>query len=134
VSIADDVLSVLPDLQAQAESLMLDQCILERRAGEVTDPVTGVVTDGWEKVYEGKCKVQGRAAQAGSPEAGGHAFVVENLMVHLPVSTGSMVNDRVTIVSASLDPLLVGLQLRLNELARGSIRTAYRWNVELVTQ
>lgn len=134
MSLADDVLSALPDFQAAAESLMLDECILERRTGEtVTDPITGVVTDEWAQVYSGKFKLTGRVAQATTPEAGGHAYLVEQLMVHFPVSTSSAAGDRVTILATTLDPLLVGLQVRLTELARGGIRTAYRWNVELMT-
>lgn len=131
--LSDDILGALPDLQAAAESLMIDSCRLERSLGLVTDPVTAVVSEGWELVYEGRCKVTGRTAQAATPEAGGHSFTVEQLQVHLPVSTASATGDRVTIVATTLDPLLVDLQLRLTELARGSIRTAYRWNVELVT-
>lgn len=116
-----------------AEALMIDTCLVERSIGEVTDPVTGVVTDGWETVYEGACKVQGRTAQATVPEAGGHAFTVEQLMIHLPVSAQSRLDDRVTIQSAAMDPDLVGAMFRLTELARGTYRTADRWNVELVT-
>jgi len=116
-----------------AEALMIDSCVVERSVGEVTDPMTGVVTDGWETVYEGACKVQGRATQATAPEAGGHAFTIEQMMVHLPVSAKSQLDDRVTVTSAVMDADLVGLQFRLSDLARGSYRTADRWNVELVT-
>jgi len=126
------VLGALPDLQAAAESLMIDQCVVERATGEVTDPVTGIVSEGWESVYSGKCKVQSRTAVATEPMAGGHRFTIEQLMVHLPVSAQSRLDDRVTVTSAVMDPDLVGLRFRLTELARGSYRTADRWNVELV--
>lgn len=116
-----------------AEALMIDSCVVERSIGEVTDPLTGVVTDGWETVYEGVCKVQGRQAQASSPVAGGHSYTVEQLMIHLPVSAQSRLDDRVTIVIATMDPDLVGATFRLTELARGTYRTADRWNVEAVT-
>lgn len=117
----------------KAESLMIDSCLVERSVGEVTDPLTGVVSDGWETVYEGVCKVQGRQAQASSPVAGGHVFTVEQLMIHLPVSAQSRLDDRVTIVTATMDPDLAGATFRLTELARGTYRTADRWNVEAVT-
>lgn len=120
--------------RAAAEALMRDTCVVERRGEDVTDPVTAEVTESWEPVYSGACKMQGRTAQAAAPVAGGHVFTVEQLMIHLPVSAGSMVGDRATIVTSTMDPDLVGLQLRLTELARGSYRTADRWNVELVTQ
>ncbi|MGP9528584.1 DUF6093 family protein [Glutamicibacter sp. AOP5-A2-18] len=117
-----------------AESLMLDTGLVERSLGLVTDPVTAVVSEVWETVYTGKCKLQGRQAQASTPDAGGHAFTVEQLMVHLPVSAQSLPGDRVTVLSSVMDPDLVGLKLRLTELGRGTYRTADRWNVELVTQ
>lgn len=117
-----------------AESLMTDLCLIERQSTEeVTDPVTGTVTFPVVEVYAGKCKLQGRQAQASEPSAGGHVFTVEQLMVHLPVSALSLTGDRVTVLSSAMDPDLVGLKLRLTELARGTYRTADRWNVELVT-
>src|SRR5690606_14148038 len=117
----------------RAENLMIDTCLVERYAGEVTDPLTGVVSDGWETVYEGVCKVQGRQAQASSPVAGGHVYTVEQLMIHLPVSAQSRLDDRVTIVTATMDPDQVSATFRLPELARGTYRTADRWNVAAVT-
>lgn len=134
MTLADDVLGALPEFQAAAESLMIDTCVVERSLGLVTDPATGAVSEGWETIHSGKCKVTGRVAQAASPDSGGHVFTVENLMVHLPVSTASQTGDRVTVTDTALDPLLIDLKLRLTELARGSIRTAYRWNAELVTE
>lgn len=122
------------EAREMAEELMLDTCQVERSLGLVTDPVTAVVSEAWETVYAGKCKVAGDKTQAASPQAGGHVFTVEQLQVHLPVSALSVTGDRVTIQSAVLDADLVGTQFRLTELARGSYRTADRWNVELVTQ
>lgn len=133
MSLADDVLGALPEFQAAAESLMLDECVVERATGEATDPVTGVVSDGWESVYSGKCKVQSRTAVAAEPVAGGHRFTLEQLAVHFPMGVNLRLDDRVTITASALDASLVGLQLRLTELPRGSIRTANRWEVELVT-
>lgn len=141
--LSDDVIGSLPFFREQAESLMTDLCLVERSAGEATDPVTGVVSEVWETVYPtpvditagnlGRCKLQGRQAQASEPSAGGHVFTVEQLMVHLPVSALSQTGDRVTVLSSVMDPDLVGLKLRLTELARGTYRTADRWNIELVT-
>ena len=128
-----DVSALILQGRQTAESLMRDTCVVERRSGQVTDPVTGVVSDAWVTLYEGRCKVQGRSAVASEPSAGGHVFTVEQLMVHLPVSAESRTDDRVTILSAELDPDLVGLKFRLSELDRGSYRTADRWNVDLVT-
>lgn len=120
--------------RAVAESLMADSCTVQRPGPELTDPDTGVVTPGLVEVYAGACKVQGATAQAASPEAGGHAFVVESLQLHFPVSSALRIDDVVTIDSSPMDPDLVGLKFRLVELARGTFRTADRWNVELVVK
>ncbi|KUM31575.1 hypothetical protein AQ436_00085 [Arthrobacter sp. EpRS66] len=134
MSLADDVLGALPEFQAAAESLMIDSCEVERSTGvQVTDPVTGVVTDEWLQVYSGRCKVQSRTAVAAEPVAGGHRFTLEQLAVHFPMGVKLRLDDRVTITASALDSSLVGLQFRLTELPRGSIRTANRWEVELVT-
>jgi hypothetical protein len=122
-----------------AAALMLDTCTVRRPTGAlVTDPETGVDTPEMLPVYPigdtaGICKVQSAIAQAGSPVAGGHMFTVEQLELHLPVSSSLRAGDVATITAAALDPDLVGLKFRLVELARGSLRTADRWNVELVT-
>lgn len=117
-----------------AESLMTETCTAHRPGPEVTDPVTGVVAPGLVVVYAGACKVQGATAQAASPEAGGHSFVVEALQLHFPVSSSLRIDDVVTVTASPMDPDLVGLSFRLVELARGTYRTADRWNVELVVK
>lgn len=119
--------------RAFAEEQMRDTCSASRPTGGiVTDPVTGVDSPEFMPVYTGKCKVQTTVAQAASPDAGGHQFTVENLQLHFPVSAELQTNDQVTITE-SWDPQLVGMVFRLIELARGTYRTADRWNVELVT-
>lgn len=134
MSFADDILGALPDLRDAAESLMLDSCIVRRATGgQVTDPVTGVVSDEVITVHSGRCKVQSRTAVAAEPVAAGHKYTVEQLMIHFPVGVNCQLDDMVTVTAAGLDASLVGLVFRLTELPRGTIRTANRWNVELVT-
>lgn len=118
----------------RAARLMIATGVVHRPGPEVTDPDTGVVTPGLVEVYGGACKVQGATAQAASPEAGGHAYVVESLQLHFPVSSQLKIDDVVTITASPMDPDLVGLTFRLVELARGTFRTADRWNVELVVK
>lgn len=125
---------VLPMLQEQAESLMLSTATAHRPGQETTDPETGETTPGLTEVYSGRCKVQGATAQAASPETGGHAYVIESLQLHFPVSSQLFIDDVVTVTASPMDPDLVGLRFRLVELARGTYRTADRWNVELVVK
>ena len=118
--------------RVEAEAIMYDTCIASRPGEPFTD-ADGIVTTPIIELYAGKCKVQTTVAQAKSPVAGGHVFTVENLQLHLPVATSLNTGDTATITASLLDPSLVGLTFRLVELARGSQRTAARWNVELVT-
>lgn len=117
-----------------AESLMSDACTAHRPGPETTDPETGETTPGLTEVYAGRCKVQVATAQAASPEAGGHAYVIESLQLHFPVTSQLFIDDVVTVTASPMDPDLVGLRFRLVELARGTYRTADRWNVELVVK
>lgn len=115
-----------------AESQMTNACTARRPGVPFTDP-DGVVVTPLVDVYTGPCKVQTTVAQAAQPVAGGHKYTVENLQLHFPALTTLQTGDVATITTAGLDPSLVGLTFRLVELARGSQRTAARWNVELVT-
>ncbi len=134
MTFSDDIVGALPFLREQAESLMLDSCTVSRPGPNVTDPVTGAVTPSLTPVYSGACKVQGATAQAANPEAGGHAYVIESLQLHFPVSSQLQIDDVATITASTMDPDLVGSTFRLVELARGTFRTADRWNVELVVK
>lgn len=115
-----------------AEAIMFNECVVSRPGVPFTDD-DGIVSTPLVEVFTGPCKVQTTVAQAASPVAGGHAFTVENLQLHVPALTVLQTGDTAMIMTAGLDPSLVGLIFRLVELARGSQRTAARWNVELVT-
>lgn len=115
-----------------AVALMVNGGTARRIGSPVTDD-DGVVTVPSIEVYSGPAKLQTTVAQADSPVSAGHQFLVDNLQLHFPVGAPLMVGDEFTIEQPGLDPSLVGLTLRLVELARGSQRTAARWNVELVT-
>lgn len=128
MSLVDDVLQG----RVEAEAIMYDTCVASRPGEPFTD-ADGIVITPLVDVYAGKCKVQTTVAQAASPVAGGHVFTVENLQVHFPVGSPPTTGDSVLMTASLLDETNVGLVFRLVELARGSQRTAARWNVELVT-
>lgn len=135
MTFADDVIGVLPFLRAQAESLMIDTCTVTRPGDPVTDPETGNVTPGSTPVYSGPCKVQQTISQASNPNAGGHAFTVQDSRVDFPVAAGPlMVDDVVTVTASVLDPQLAGSTYRVVELFHKSMATAQRTRVEQVTE
>ena len=114
----------------EAEALMVDACTVTRPGGPVTDPDTGNVTPSMTPVYAGPCKVQQTISQASNPEAGGHAFTVQDSRVDFPVSAGPLlVDDVVTVTSSVLDPQLVGRVFRVIELFHKSFATAQRTRV-----
>lgn len=134
MSLAADLGAALPFLQAQAESQMVDTCIIDRPGEPVTDPDSGAVTPSHTLVYEGKCKVQQTLAQSSSKEAGGAVFNVQTSRLDLPIGVGPIqAGDRVRMTAARFNPALVGNLYRVKELFEKSWPTAQRIPVEELT-
>lgn len=135
MSLADDVLSILPFFREQAESLMIDRARVDRLDGESTDPVSGVVVPVLVPVETSvACKVQSVQAQAAVSNVGEDQFTVEQLVWQAPYGSGPYrVGDVVTYLESPLDPVMVGSVYRITELARKSFKTAQRFNVEVIT-
>jgi len=114
----------------EAEALMVDACTVSRPGDPTTDPETGNVTPSSTLVYTGPCKVQQTISQASNPNAGGHAFTVQDSRVDFPVAAGPLlVNDVVIMRVSVLDPQLVGREMRVVELFHKSFATAQRTRV-----
>lgn len=127
--IADDIAAALPELRAHAESLMVDSCTITSRrldeSGEPVremDPVTLELTDVWDEVYAGRCRVQrpGAVMVGREPVVGGVEYNVETVHVQVPLTVlGVKADDRVAItaVGAISDPDSAGmvLSVRVNQ-------------------
>lgn len=127
--LSDDIAAALPELRAHAESLMVDSCTITRRRldedGEPVremDPVTLELTDVWDEVWAGRCRVQrpGAVMVGREPVVGGAEYNVETVHVQVPLSVlGVKADDRVTVtaVGAISDPDSVGmvLSVRVNQ-------------------
>lgn len=133
MTLADDVVGVLPFLREQAESLMLDQCTVTRPGEPVTDPDSGVVSNGSTLVYAGKCKVQSKDSSTSSPEAGGHSFTVVSRQVHIPAGSADVRDDDVVTITAATLSRLVGKVYRVDGFTPDSYDTAFRIPVKEVT-
>ena len=113
--LGDDLAAVLPELRAQAESMMRDTIRVERDNGGFTrDPVTLEDTPTFDTIYDGSGRVQ-RSGQLSPHEtvAGEVEFGVNALMVQLPLSAlGIRKGDRVTVTAVGpvSDPDLLGLK------------------------
>lgn len=112
-----------------ADRIMVDSCTITRRrldeSGEPVrdmDPVTLELTDVWDEVYAGRCRVQrpGAVMVGSEPDVGGAEYSVEVVHVQVPLSVlGVKADDRVTVtaVGAASDPDSVGmvLSVRVNQ-------------------
>ena len=109
---------------------MQDTCTIRRRTGESTGP-GGVVSDTYDVLYSGKCRVQQADAQA-TEQSPGEAFVLMlRWVVQLPVSVaGLQTEDEITIDSSVHDPDLPGRVLLIRDLAHKTHATARRVGVQ----
>ena len=130
-----DITATLPELRAQAESLMVDACIVDRPVGEpVLNTTTGQMETTYAPVYTGKCRIQNPGTQAANPNAGEHQFVILGLIVQLPIdATVYMIGDRVRLTVAALDPALVGREAAVSSLMHKTHATARRLVCDEVT-
>lgn len=108
---------------------MVDSCTITRRRldadGEPVremDPETLELTDVWDEVYAGRCRVQrpGAVMVGREPVVGGVEYSVETVHVQVPLTVlGVKADDRVTItaVGAISDPDSLGmvLSVRVNQ-------------------
>ncbi len=89
--IGDDIAQALPELQAQAESMMTESCVIKRPDGTTTNGDGEVVT-AYEStpVYSGPCRVRSRASSASEEVGGGETLTATRSEVHVPVSAGDV--------------------------------------------
>jgi hypothetical protein len=127
-------MSALRAGRALAERMMVDHVVIRRITGERTDRITGKVTPLTEAVYTGKCKLQSYEGYEQSRDTAGVQYTVQRLSIHLPVGAYRInVGDVAEIVTSTIDPLLVGRQLRLvSEAPFKTFATAYRVFVDYI--
>ena len=131
MSLAADVLAILPVLRANAEALMVDTCRITSAGDPVTDNDTGNVTTTRTTVYEGKCKVQSKDSAVSNPEAGGATFTVVSRQVHIPANAAEILDGyEVEITASLLNSFTVGKVYRVEGFTPDSFDTAYRLPVK----
>lgn len=108
--IGADIAAALPELRAQAESLMVDAVLIERRAGQSTDQVTGKVVDVFEPVWSGKCRWLRPVTWDNPTQVADSEIAKVDRDMRLPVDgTGEVRRgDRVTCTASAHDPARVG--------------------------
>lgn len=138
VNLGAVVAQAMPLLRQTAESMMVDTCTVETITGVTTDQLTGADTPTYATVYGpeiapyfGKCRVQDLDPQEANPEAGGATYTIQRYQVAVPVgSFAPAVHQVVTMVTAALDPNLVGVKFSVVALLHKTAATAYRLSVK----
>ena len=136
MSLGADVVAVLPELRAAAESMMVDSCtITGDPITRVWDEDTSSYVDTPTTKYTGPCEVKSENVQAAQADAQGQLLVVQSLVLKLPVlsSTGVDVDDIAVLDTCQFDPQLVGKKLRVGGAHHQSFATARRLPVKEVS-
>ena len=111
--LGDAISEALPELRAEAESLMQDTLAVERQSGTTLDPDTLAEVPAYVPVYAGPGRIQRPGALSPRENvAGGFEFDVRAVLAQLPLSAvGILAGDRVTVTAVGplTDPDLLGL-------------------------
>ena len=104
MTIGPAITAALPDLRAQALSLMTDTATITRGTGEpVWDPVTESMSDGITTIYAGPARLLPPSTQTAGVDAAGQAVLVTDRVVAVPHNvTGVEPGDRVSIGDVEL--------------------------------
>jgi len=123
--------------RAAAEALMVDTCRIGVLGPAAFDSATGTYTPGTiDPVYTGKCRVQVRdGLNAQDPEVGERQITLQPLVLAVPIAaTGIAVDQVAEILTATLDPELVGSRFRVVATHAKTHATARRLQCEEVTR
>ncbi|TBL44245.1 hypothetical protein EYA84_02035 [Verrucosispora sp. SN26_14.1] len=117
--------------RAMAERLMADECLIRRRTGKATDPVTAVVTPTYATVYEGRCRVQQPTSAAREETPGQAVLLMLRFELQVPVSAvGIAADDEVLLTKAAHDPDLLNREFVVRGLSHKSHPVMRRVEVE----
>lgn len=115
-------------LQAQAESMMADTCVIRRRGPDVLDPVTDLHVPAWSTVYAGCCRVRFQSAETQSRQVEGELLVGQQSTLSLPYAASAAVRvDDVAEISSQ------GITVRVAGRFVQTYATARRFPVEALT-
>lgn len=126
------LLQALPELQAAAEALMTDECVVRRPSGSTTDPSTFEVVPTFAVVHgPARFKVASDNAFEQERESGASTVTISRARCDFPVRSGPFLPGDVVTVIASTEAGLAGRHFRLTVPAPHKTHaTAYRVYVE----
>lgn len=105
--IGDDLAAVLPELRAQAESMMRDTCVITAEVAGGWNDDTGTYDEPTQTtIYSGKCRLRMPRAAGARVESGAATWAVDDGVLSLPVDGSQAVTaGHVAVVTLSNDPL-----------------------------
>lgn len=133
MTLGSELADVLAELRAEAESLMLDTCKVERPdTSKPRDPITNERP--LKTVYTGKAKSQTYEAHEVADITGGHQRIVQRYAAHFPAAAfDPQVGDLITWTASAANPNLVGKVDRVAAPFEKSLQTATRVFVDRVS-
>lgn len=125
--LGDDLAAALPELRAQAESMMLDTVTITR-PGETVTAEDGTVTTPAPVVYQGRARWKPPTTTATQSEIGTAIMVTTPGEVHIPASAAycPQPGDIIECTASVFNPSLVGRRTVVRSRFGGSLVTAYR--------
>lgn len=107
--LSDGIAAALPVLRAEAEANMPDTVTIERESGSTWSEATQSTTTTWTTVWANTPARVTQPPVMSRTVSAGEAATAESPQVRVSMEcTGIRPDDRVTIVSSSYDPDLVG--------------------------
>jgi len=121
VTLGMDIAAALPELRANAESLMTDTCVVTNTTPGAWDDATGtygapVVTN----VYTGRCQLAKTEPSASDSESGEATWVSGATMLKLPMTLGP---------DDTGDPLAVTTGHTVSVTSRGNLALSVRFAI-----
>jgi len=107
--LGDDIAQALPELRAQAESMMWDRCEIrgaDSWVGETRQP--GQIAWSYLGLDAIPCRVTVDGNQPRTAMVGGQEVTLSRLVVKLPLAVCPTEDQILTILSAATDPSLIG--------------------------
>lgn len=106
MTLGERIAAALPELRAQAESTMVDSCVITASVAGAWDDATGTYGDPTDTtVYEGKCRLRMPRTTGSRVEAGGATWAVDDGVLSLPVDgSEDVTSGHVAVVTLSNDP------------------------------
>lgn len=130
------IAQALPEFRRQAESRMVDACVITRSGGPpVFDPDTGKEVPAPPiEVYSGKCELQASdGLGAGVSQFGDAPVTTYVYTLKVPISAPNIEKDfRGTVTSSRWDSALVGMEFIVTAGHAKSHATCRRMQVEVV--